>query len=149
MTAKYRLSGSLVRCLTLLAITFTATGFLNGCSREQEPAFVDFSKTRADSHPPQEIADGSVIRVAVAAMISAKESVVYYHQLLDFIGNQLGHKIKLVQRKTYSEINDLLKTGKSIWPSSAPAPMPPDGKLSASKPWRSPRSGAGIPIIPT
>ena len=83
-----------------------------GCSSDQDPAFVDFSKKTVIDRSPDELLDGSVIRVAVAAMISAKESVVYYHQLLDFIADQLGHKIQLIQRKTYGEINELLKNGK-------------------------------------
>jgi phosphonate transport system substrate-binding protein len=86
--------------------------FLIGCSGDQEPTFVDFSKKMVVIPPPDESRDASVIRVAVAAMISAKESVIYYHQLLDFIAKQLGHKIELVQRKTYGEVNELLKNGK-------------------------------------
>jgi phosphonate transport system substrate-binding protein len=112
MTIKYRLSRSFIHCLILLAITISAVSFLIGCSGDQEPTFVDFSKKMVVNPPPDKSRDASVIRVAVAAMISAKESVVYYHQLLDFIANQLGHKIELIQRKTYSEINELLKSGK-------------------------------------
>ena len=101
--------GSINYRLIFLIFTITATSFFIGCSRDQEPAFVDFSKKMIVNQSPEESPDGSVIRVAVAAMISARESVVYYHQLLDFIAKQLGHKIELIQRKTYSEINELLK----------------------------------------
>ena len=104
--------GSINHRLIFLIITITAAIFFMGCSSDQEPAFVDFSKKVVENQSPEQPPDGHVIRVAVAAMISAKESVVYYHQLLDFIANQLGHKIELIQRKTYSEINDLLKNGK-------------------------------------
>jgi len=112
MTSKYHLTRSFFHCLIIVAITLTAASFFIGCSSDQEPAFVDFSKKMAESRVPEQPPDGSVIRVAVAAMFSAKESAVYYHQLLDYIANQLGHKIQLIQRKTYSEINDLLKNGK-------------------------------------
>jgi len=98
--------------LIVLVFTIATTNFTMGCSSDQEPVFVDFSKKVVENQSPEVLQDGSVIRVAVAAMISAKESVVYYHQLLDFIANQLGHKIELIQRKTYSEINELLKNGK-------------------------------------
>ena len=104
--------GSINHRLIFLIITITAAIFFMGCSSDQEPAFVDFSKKVVENQSPEQPSDGHVIRVAVAAMISAKESVVYYHQLLDFIAHQLGHKIELIQRKTYSEINDLLKNGK-------------------------------------
>jgi len=104
--------GSIIYRMIFLIFTITAVSFFIGCSSDQEPAFVDFSKKLVENQSPEESPDGSVIRVAVAAMISARESVVYYHQLLDFIANQLGHKIQLIQRQTYSEINDLLKNGK-------------------------------------
>ena len=104
--------GSINHRLIFLIFTITAAIFFMGCSSDQEPAFVDFSKKVVQNQSPEQSPDGHVIRVAVAAMISAKESVVYYHQLLDFIAHQLGHKIELIQRKTYSEINDLLKNGK-------------------------------------
>ena len=44
-------------------------------------------------------------------MISPKETLVYYRQLLDYIGRQLGREVQLVQRKTYREINELLGKG--------------------------------------
>jgi len=96
----------------LVSLTLASTLFIQACSSESEPTFFDFSKKMVVNQSSEESRDGSVIRVAEAAMISAKESVVYYHQLLDFIANQLGHKIQLIQRKTYSEINELLKNGK-------------------------------------
>jgi len=49
--------------------------------------------------------------VAVAAMISPKETFGYYRQLLDYIGEQLGREVQFIQRKTYSEINELLGIG--------------------------------------
>jgi len=112
MTSKYRLPKSFIHCLIIVAITITTASFFIGCSSDQEPTFVDFSKKLVENQSPEQPPDGHVIRVAVAAMISAKESVVYYHQLLDFIAHQLGHKIELIQRQTYSEINDLLRDGK-------------------------------------
>jgi phosphonate transport system substrate-binding protein len=112
MTSKYCIFKSFNHRLIILALTVIAAIFFIGCSSDQEPTFVDFSKKMVENQSSEELPDGSVIRVAVAAMISARESVVYYHQLLDFIANRLGHKIQLIQRKTYSEINDLLKNGK-------------------------------------
>ena len=45
-------------------------------------------------------------------MISARETAVHYHQLLDYIAGKLGRQIQLVQRKTYGEINELIGLGK-------------------------------------
>ncbi len=104
--------GSINYRLVFLVFTIAASIFFSGCSSDQEPTYVDLSKKMIEDQPGEEPRTGSVIRVAVAAMISPRETVVYYHQLLDFIASQLGHKIQLVQRKTYGEINELLKTGK-------------------------------------
>ena len=93
-------------------LTVAAAILIFSCSSDQEPTFLDLSQKMIVNQPGEESPDGRVIRVAVAAMISAKESVVYYHQLLDFIAQRLGHRIKLIQRKTYSEINELLQKGK-------------------------------------
>jgi phosphonate transport system substrate-binding protein len=49
--------------------------------------------------------------VAVGAMISPKETFVYYRQILDYIGTNLGKNVELVQRKTYGEINELFGKG--------------------------------------
>jgi phosphonate transport system substrate-binding protein len=112
MFSKYCIFRSFNHRIINLALTVISAIFFISCSGDQEPAFVDLSKKMVVNQSPEEPQDGSVIRVAVAAMISAQESVVYYHQLLDFIASQLGHKIQLIQRKTYSEINELLKNGK-------------------------------------
>ena len=112
MTSKYCIFRSFNHRLIILVLTVTAAIFFIGCSSDQEPTFVDLSEKVVVNQSPEEPRDGSVIRIAVAAMISAKESVVYYHQLLDFIASKSGHKIQLVQRKTYSEINEMLKNGK-------------------------------------
>jgi phosphonate transport system substrate-binding protein len=112
MSSKYCIFRSFNYSLIILALTVTAASFFIGCSSDQEPTFVDFSQKVVVNPSPEEPQDGSVIRVAVAAMISARESVIYYHQLLDFIAGQLGHKVQLVQRETYGEINEMLKDGK-------------------------------------
>jgi phosphonate transport system substrate-binding protein len=51
------------------------------------------------------------LRVAVAAIISPKETFVYYRQLLGYIGQKLDREIEFIQRKTYAEINELLAEG--------------------------------------
>lgn len=47
------------------------------------------------------------LRVAVAAMVSPKETLIFYEELLKYIGDQINYNITLVQRKTYSEVNEL------------------------------------------
>ncbi len=52
----------------------------------------------------------NALQVAISAMISPKETFSQYQNLLSYISKKLGMPIELKQRKTYSEINDLLKS---------------------------------------
>jgi phosphonate transport system substrate-binding protein len=94
-----------------LILIFSTSTFLSGCSNEPEATFVDFSKRMLVEQPGNQARDGAYFRVAVGSMISAKETAVNYHQLLDYIAAKLGRKIELVQRKTYGEINELIGQG--------------------------------------
>lgn len=47
------------------------------------------------------------LKVAVAAMVSPKETLIFYEELLKYIGKQIDYEISLIQRKTYSEVNEL------------------------------------------
>ena len=84
---------------------------VSGCGRDSDAVVVDFNKTIAVERPESDMPQKASLNVAVAAIISPKETSVYYKQLLDHIGNQLGREVRLVQRKTYGEINELLGNG--------------------------------------
>lgn len=96
-----------LRTIFLMVIVCLALG----CSKEYDAAYVDFSKRVAIERPGKGSQDRTHFRVAVAAMISAQETVGSYHQLLNYIAAQLGREIKLIQRKTYHEINELIGLG--------------------------------------
>lgn len=49
------------------------------------------------------------IRIGVSAVISPKESFLYYIDLVDYIAGKLGLRGELIMRKTYSEMNELLE----------------------------------------
>ena len=51
------------------------------------------------------------LRVAVAAVISPKGNVDSYGPLLDYLGDELNRPVELVQRRTYAEVNELIKNG--------------------------------------
>ncbi len=99
-------------------ITFLISGLflvtlviVSGCDRESNAVVVDFNKTVAVDRPISSEPESIQLKVAVAAMISPKETFAYYRQLLDYIGKKLGRKIQFIQRKTYGEINELLARG--------------------------------------
>lgn len=94
-----------------LAVASSFLMLLAGCGRDAETKVVDFSKTVEVSRPDTSRPGPDALRVAVAAMVSPKESLIYYRELLNFLGEKLNRKIHLVQRKTYGEINQLLGNG--------------------------------------
>ena len=95
---------SLILILALLAA-------LSGCGGDVEYKAVDFSKTISVAAPEGKKPPEKVLRVAVAAMISPKETFIYYRELLDYIGRNTGHSVQLIQRKTYDEVNELFPKG--------------------------------------
>jgi phosphonate transport system substrate-binding protein len=52
-----------------------------------------------------------VIRIAIGSMITPKEGYAYYRRLLDYIGEQFGADVRLVDREDYAEVNAMLKSG--------------------------------------
>lgn len=51
------------------------------------------------------------LRVAIAAVISPQSTVQNYQRWLDYLGERLGRPVELVQRRTYAEVNDLVRSG--------------------------------------
>jgi phosphonate transport system substrate-binding protein len=83
----------------------------SGCSADAEYKSVDFSKTIPVAQQEAKTTPERVLRVAVAAMISPKETFIYYQELLNYIAKNSGFRVQLIQRKTYEEINALFLKG--------------------------------------
>jgi phosphonate transport system substrate-binding protein len=99
------------RLSTALAmITSIAIPLLFGCGDNTEVKVVDFSPTVSVEQPGRQASNADSFRVAVGAMISPRETVHLYHDLLDYIAEKLGREIEFVQRKTYGQINELFTT---------------------------------------
>jgi phosphonate transport system substrate-binding protein len=84
---------------------------LYGCDQDSDAVTIDFDKTIAVDRPVSNISQKTSLNVAVAAMISPKETFSYYQESLDYIGVKMNRKVNLIQRKTYEEINELFKNG--------------------------------------
>lgn len=80
-----------------------------GCSGDSDKAVVDFSQTVPVSRPGDRASRTPPLRVAVAAMISPKETFTLYRQILAYLGRKLDKDLEFVQRKTYGEIDELLQ----------------------------------------
>jgi phosphonate transport system substrate-binding protein len=51
------------------------------------------------------------LKVAIAAVISPQGSAESYAPLLDYLAKKLDRPVERVQRRTYSEVNDLVRNG--------------------------------------
>jgi len=84
---------------------------LSGCGSEGDRTVVDFSQTVPVARPGKQMPPRDLLRVAVAAMISPKQTFSLYRDLLTYLGNRMGREVEFVQRKTYREVNELLLKG--------------------------------------
>lgn len=101
--------------LSLLILIISVFNFV-GCSESQhyhDEAPIKLKLKETNNILLNDI-DGrkNVLQVAISAMISPKETFSLYQNLLRYISKKLGRPIELKQRKTYGEINDLLKSNK-------------------------------------
>ena len=97
--------------LLIACLIFVAGFYISGCGGDADVRIVDFSKTVAVEQPGKQQSENPYLKVAVAAMISPKDTFVYYRQLLDYIARNIGRDVQFIQRKTYGEINELLGKG--------------------------------------
>lgn len=49
------------------------------------------------------------LKIAVGAIVSPSKSLIFYEEIFDYIGEKLGREVEMVQRKTYAEVNFLIK----------------------------------------
>lgn len=98
-------------CLTCKVLALSLLFIISGCSGDSDKAVVDFTKTVPVARPGERTSPRPPLRVAVAAMISPKETFDLYRQLLAYLGRRLNKDLEFVQRKTYGEIDELLRRG--------------------------------------
>lgn len=92
----------------LLALVF----LLAACSPSQTIVTSGYVNLDQRSPLPTPLNRSTVpLRVAVAAVISPQGTVESYTELLNLVGENLHRPVELVQRRTYMEINDLVKDG--------------------------------------
>jgi phosphonate transport system substrate-binding protein len=80
-----------------------------GCDRQESAPPISLQQQVAAPETVLGDLNGDSVKIAVAAMISPKETFHSYKKLLNFISEQLGRPVQLIQRKTYQEVNDLLQ----------------------------------------
>ncbi|NQT46180.1 MAG: phosphate/phosphite/phosphonate ABC transporter substrate-binding protein [Candidatus Omnitrophica bacterium] len=99
----YRLRLLAVPLILLLGLSFL------GCDSTKELVEFDFEDTieiEGVDNPakPQ-------IKICVGSMITPEEGYAYYKRLLDYLGRKLDLEVNFVEKRTYAEVNALLKNG--------------------------------------
>ncbi len=100
----------LLRQMAIAALWAILVG-VGGCGSDSDKVVVDFTKTVPVARPGERASPTPPLRVAVASMISPKETFVHYRHLLAYIARKMDRDLEFVQRKTYGEIDELLGKG--------------------------------------
>ncbi len=80
---------------------------VSGCLEKEEARKVDLSEKVAVGIPTEDEA----LKIGVAAIVSPQETFVYYQEVFNYVSQRIDKPVKLVQRKTYREMNELIKKG--------------------------------------
>lgn len=82
---------------------------LVGCATPVASATINLSQLEPIPEVPA--TEIKPLRVAIAAVISPKGNLNSYSPMLAYLGRKLNRPVELVQRRTYAEINELVKSG--------------------------------------
>ncbi|GAW91242.1 phosphate/phosphite/phosphonate ABC transporter substrate-binding protein [Calderihabitans maritimus] len=98
------------RRLLLLVIGLVLLLFFAGCSRTKDYPQINFQDLEITESFKKNTEQDS-LRVALSSITSTRKSISYYEELLRLLEKTLGRPIEVVQRNTYAEVNELLRTG--------------------------------------
>ncbi len=90
----------------LILLVILSFVIISGCIEPEGVVKVNLSNRSADNI---DNSDAQNLRIAVSAIISPDETLVYYQDIFDYLSLKMGVPVKLVQRKTYQEVNDLVR----------------------------------------
>ncbi|MBE3581263.1 MAG: phosphate/phosphite/phosphonate ABC transporter substrate-binding protein [Thermoanaerobacteraceae bacterium] len=81
---------------------------MSGCSRTSAP-FIDL--TSIEDVTPGEGLGERPVRVAISSITSPSYGRAYYEELLAYLSRHLHRPVQVIQRRSYAEVNDLLRAG--------------------------------------
>jgi phosphonate transport system substrate-binding protein len=85
---------------------------LGGCGRREPYRKVSLAAIPVSGPAPSAGEAGKVaLRVAVAPVISPRETLKSYSDLVAYLGKRLGRPAELIQGSSYAEINELIRYG--------------------------------------
>ncbi len=94
----------------LLLTSLLVFALFSACNKtEEKTVTVDFTdRTKTGQTDP--LSGVRPLRIAVAPVISPKETAQYYNDMMTYIGNKMGTPVEIEQRKTYREINNMIES---------------------------------------
>lgn len=98
---------SIIKVSLLLIVILTLTA----CSAQGKYPFVSL-KNNVIQKGTDETEKNGAVRVAIASVISPRETRYEYDDFIEYLESKLGVPVALIQRQTYAEVNQLLKEGK-------------------------------------
>lgn len=99
------------RLFPVLLMVFLLTAVL-GCKRAPDYPRVSLQPSPGDRTTAAENEPTvPTIKIAIAGVVSAKQTFITYESLVKYIGERLGRPALMIQRPTYAEINELVHRG--------------------------------------
>ncbi|HEY6010306.1 MAG TPA: phosphate/phosphite/phosphonate ABC transporter substrate-binding protein [Nitrospirota bacterium] len=96
----------MLSCATLAVILLIMSG---GCRKGDEKKIIlEDSGTAVETPKGGE----AKVRIAVGGMITPREGMGYYRDFLKYLEEKIGEKVEYVDRESYAEINEMLRTRK-------------------------------------
>jgi len=99
----------IARFTLLLALSMGAL-FTFGCSQKAEYIKIDLNNRQPLTTNSATETSESVLRIAIAGVVSPTETLTSYSKLVSYLGKELHQPVEIVQRSTYAEINDLVRS---------------------------------------
>lgn len=60
---------------------------------------------------PEKLIVQAPLKIGIASMVTPVDAVKYYQNVIDYIGEQIGRPVQMVNRRTYDEMDSLLERG--------------------------------------
>ena len=108
--SKFKVVFLLVMSISLVAVGFLVYAEFIKADNDYVPSgYIDFE---GFSNSPKEVKNNITFRMAIAPVISPLKSLEKYGDLAAYIARELGRDLELIQRRTYAEINEIVRNNR-------------------------------------
>jgi phosphonate transport system substrate-binding protein len=83
---------------------------LVGCQGMQSLPYVSLAAKDHTQTNPQPLENQDVLKVGVSSVLSPRETMQSYQAFAAYLEKKIGRPVELVQRQSYQEVNNLIKT---------------------------------------